>query len=57
MVFGEFKVVGYINKFDNKEYVVFIKGDIDYNSFVFVCVYFECLIGDVFGFECCDCGF
>jgi 3,4-dihydroxy 2-butanone 4-phosphate synthase/GTP cyclohydrolase II len=54
--FGEFKAVGYTNKLDNKEHVALIKGDIDHNSPVLVRVHSECLTGDVFGSERCDCG-
>lgn len=45
-----------MNVVDNKEYVVLVKGEIDFFKFVLVCVYFECFIGDVFYFYCCDCG-
>lgn len=54
--FGIFYVIGYFNLLDMKEYIVFVKGDILIGELVFVCVYFECLIGDVFGLYCCDCG-
>ncbi|MGZ0130935.1 bifunctional 3,4-dihydroxy-2-butanone-4-phosphate synthase/GTP cyclohydrolase II [Priestia megaterium] len=54
--FGDFKAVGYTNKLDNKEHVALIKGDIDHNSPVLVRVHSECLTGDVFGSERCDCG-
>lgn len=54
--FGDFKAVGYTNKLDNKEHVALIKGDIDHNSPVLVRVHSECLTGDVFSSERCDCG-
>lgn len=55
--FGIFKVYGYINEVDGKEYVVFVMGDVLFGEeLVLVWVYLECFIGDVFGFYCCDCG-
>lgn len=49
-------VYGYSEVVVNKEYVVFVKGDISSGEDVLCCLYLECLIGDVFYFLRCDCG-
>lgn len=54
--YGEFQMVGYTNHVDNKEHVALIKGTIDPKRPVMVRVHSECLTGDVFGSERCDCG-
>lgn len=54
--FGEFKVVGYTNKVDEKEHIAIVKGDVSPNEPVLVRVHSECLTGDVFGSFRCDCG-
>lgn len=59
--YGEFCVIGYISIYEDVEYVVLVCGEIvGFNvdgDDVLVWVYLECLIGDVFGLCCCDCGF
>lgn len=54
--FGEFQLVGYSNELDEKEHVAFVKGEIDPDKPVMVRVHSECLTGDVFGSQRCDCG-
>ncbi|MBA4495681.1 bifunctional 3,4-dihydroxy-2-butanone-4-phosphate synthase/GTP cyclohydrolase II [Paenactinomyces guangxiensis] len=54
--FGEFQMVGYSNQVDDKEHVAFVKGNIDPEKPVLVRVHSECLTGDVFGSQRCDCG-
>jgi 3,4-dihydroxy 2-butanone 4-phosphate synthase/GTP cyclohydrolase II len=54
--FGEFTMVGYSNQVDHKEHVAFVKGTIDPEKPVLVRVHSECLTGDVFGSQRCDCG-
>lgn len=54
--YGEFRMVGFENVISGECYVVLVKGDIKFGEEVLVCVYFECLIGDVFGLLKCDCG-
>ncbi|MBD1372956.1 bifunctional 3,4-dihydroxy-2-butanone-4-phosphate synthase/GTP cyclohydrolase II [Hazenella sp. IB182357] len=54
--FGDFKMVGYSNKIDDKEHIAFVKGDINPDEPVMVRVHSECLTGDVFGSKRCDCG-
>lgn len=54
--FGDFKMVGYSNTVDNKEHVAIVKGDIKPGEPVLVRIHSECLTGDVFGSQRCDCG-
>lgn len=54
--FGNFQMIGYSNKLDNKEHVVMIKGEIDTNKEILVRIHSECLTGDIFGSNRCDCG-
>ncbi|SEN20330.1 bifunctional 3,4-dihydroxy-2-butanone-4-phosphate synthase/GTP cyclohydrolase II [Lihuaxuella thermophila] len=54
--YGEFQMVGYSNQVDEKEHVAFVKGNIDPDQPVLVRVHSECLTGDVFGSQRCDCG-
>lgn len=54
--FGEFKAVGYSNVLDNKEHLALVKGVITRDHPVLVRVHSECLTGDVFGSNRCDCG-
>lgn len=54
--FGDFRMIGYSNSLDEKEHVVLVKGDIDTTKPVIVRIHSECLTGDVFGSNRCDCG-
>lgn len=54
--FGDFQMIGYSNKLDNKEHVVMIKGEIDTRKEMLVRIHSECLTGDIFGSNRCDCG-
>lgn len=54
--FGEFKAIGYSNALDNKEHLALVKGDITRDEPILVRVHSECLTGDVFGSNRCDCG-
>lgn len=56
---GEFRAVGYRNDVDKREHIALIVGDLkDYvgATDVPVRVHSECLTGDVFGSQRCDCG-
>lgn len=53
---GEFKAVAYTNDVDFHEHLALIKGEINPDEPVLVRVHSECLTGDVFGSERCDCG-
>ncbi|WP_088042208.1 bifunctional 3,4-dihydroxy-2-butanone-4-phosphate synthase/GTP cyclohydrolase II [Bacillus sp. EAC] len=54
--FGDFKMIGYTNKLDDKEHLALVKGQIDDGKPVLIRVHSECLTGDVFGSCRCDCG-
>lgn len=54
--FGTFRAVAYTSIIDKKEHVALIKGDISGNVPVLVRVHSECLTGDVFSSNRCDCG-
>ncbi len=54
--FGDFQAVGYTNAVDNKEHIALVKGEINENEPTLVRVHSECLTGDVFGSQRCDCG-
>jgi len=53
---GEFKVIGYESLIDHREHVALIKGDVKDQEDVLVRMHSECLTGDVFGSQRCDCG-
>ncbi|HAY34462.1 MAG TPA: bifunctional 3,4-dihydroxy-2-butanone-4-phosphate synthase/GTP cyclohydrolase II [Ignavibacteria bacterium] len=54
--YGDFKIILYASKVDNKEHIAIIKGKINSKLPVLVRVHSECLTGDVFGSMRCDCG-
>jgi 3,4-dihydroxy 2-butanone 4-phosphate synthase/GTP cyclohydrolase II len=54
---GEFKIIVYENDVDDMKHVALVKGDIKPEDEVLVRVHSECLTGDVFGSERCDCGY
>jgi 3,4-dihydroxy 2-butanone 4-phosphate synthase/GTP cyclohydrolase II len=53
---GEFKAIAYENQVDSQQHLALIKGEIHPDDEVLVRVHSECLTGDVFGSERCDCG-
>ena len=53
---GEFTAIAYENDVDYHEHLALVKGEIDPDSPTLVRVHSECLTGDVFGSERCDCG-
>lgn len=53
--FGDFKAIGYRSTLDDKEHLALIKGDISDGNPVLVRVHSECLTGDVFFSQRCDC--
>jgi 3,4-dihydroxy 2-butanone 4-phosphate synthase / GTP cyclohydrolase II len=54
--FGEFGVVGFRSLVDEKHHVAMVKGEVDGREDVLVRVHSECLTGDVFHSQRCDCG-
>jgi 3,4-dihydroxy 2-butanone 4-phosphate synthase/GTP cyclohydrolase II len=53
---GDFKLIVYENDVDSMQHVALVKGDITPEDEVLVRVHSECLTGDVFGSQRCDCG-
>jgi len=52
---GEFKAIVYENDVDQANHIALVKGEIDPKKPVLVRVHSECLTGDVFGSQRCDC--
>ncbi len=53
---GDFKAIVYENDVDHAQHMALVKGDINPEEPVLVRVHSECLTGDVFGSQRCDCG-
>lgn len=53
---GDFKAIIYENDVDSAHHLALVKGEIDPEQPVLVRVHSECLTGDVFGSQRCDCG-
>ncbi|MCW8858998.1 MAG: bifunctional 3,4-dihydroxy-2-butanone-4-phosphate synthase/GTP cyclohydrolase II [Deltaproteobacteria bacterium] len=53
---GDFNAIVYENDVDHAQHLALVKGEIDTEAPVLVRVHSECLTGDVFGSERCDCG-
>jgi len=54
--YGDFRLIGYTNLVDDRDHVALIKGEPAGQSDVLVRMHSECLTGDVFGSQRCDCG-
>ncbi len=54
--FGDFRVFAYESILDKREHLALVKGDISGKGNVLVRMHSECMTGDVFGSERCDCG-
>lgn len=54
--YGEFDIYGYVNDITGEHHVALVKGDIGDGEDVLCRVHSECLTGDVFGSNRCDCG-
>jgi 3,4-dihydroxy 2-butanone 4-phosphate synthase / GTP cyclohydrolase II len=54
--YGDFTVVGFRSLVDTKHHVAMVKGDVEGKENVLVRVHSECLTGDVFHSQRCDCG-
>jgi len=55
-VFGDFQAIVYENDVDRAQHLALVRGQIDPARPVLVRVHSECLTGDVFGSQRCDCG-
>jgi len=53
---GEFRAVGYRSLLDGTDHVALVRGEIGDGDDVLVRVHSECLTGDVFSSQRCDCG-
>jgi 3,4-dihydroxy 2-butanone 4-phosphate synthase / GTP cyclohydrolase II len=53
---GEFRAVGYRSLIDGSDHIALVKGVVGDGQDVLVRVHSECLTGDVFGSQRCDCG-
>lgn len=54
--FGDFKIVGFVNKINGEEHVALVKGNPSKDEPTLVRLHSECLTGDVFHSKKCDCG-
>ena len=54
--YGEFRAKPFVNKLNGEHHVALVKGDIGDGRDVLVRVHSECLTGDAFGSQRCDCG-
>ncbi|MCM1270305.1 MAG: bifunctional 3,4-dihydroxy-2-butanone-4-phosphate synthase/GTP cyclohydrolase II [Ruminococcus flavefaciens] len=54
--YGDFRVIGFINKLNGEHHVALVKGDIGDGNDILCRVHSECLTGDAFGSLKCDCG-
>lgn len=54
--YGLFKAIGYTDVLEGKEHVALVKGEIHKNIPTLLRVHSECLTGDVFTSNRCDCG-
>ena len=52
---GKFKAISFYDKIENKEHLALIKGDVDGEN-ILTRIHSECLTGDVFSSNRCDCG-
>ena len=54
--YGDFRAIGFTETVQGKEHIALVKGEINGDEPVLVRVHSECLTGDVFGSNRCDCG-
>ena len=54
--YGDFRIIGYVNKLNGEHHVAIVKGDIADGEPVLCRVHSECLTGDALGSRRCDCG-
>lgn len=54
--YGEFTAIAYRSAIDVAEHLALVKGDVSTNEPVLARIHSECLTGDVFGSQRCDCG-
>lgn len=54
--YGDFRAYGYVNKLNGEHHIALVKGDISDGKNILCRVHSECLTGDAFGSQRCDCG-
>ncbi|MEE8166163.1 MAG: bifunctional 3,4-dihydroxy-2-butanone-4-phosphate synthase/GTP cyclohydrolase II [Myxococcota bacterium] len=54
--FGEFRAIVYENEIDSVDHIALVMGEINPDEPVLTRVHSECLTGDAFGSQRCDCG-
>ena len=54
--YGEFVAHAYVSDVTGEEHLAFVAGEIDEEQPIMVRVHSQCLTGDIFGSERCDCG-
>ena len=54
--YGNFQIYGYVNDLTGEHHVALVKGEIGDGEDLLCRVHSECLTGDVFGSDRCDCG-
>jgi 3,4-dihydroxy 2-butanone 4-phosphate synthase/GTP cyclohydrolase II len=54
--YGDFRAIAYANDIDNSVHIALVKGEIKPDEEILVRVHSQCLTGDVFASERCDCG-
>ncbi len=54
--YGQFRIHAFVCPFSGEEHVALVKGKVEGEGDVLVRLHSECLTGDVFGSERCDCG-
>lgn len=54
--YGKFNIIGFSNHIDDKEHIALVKGEIKEDEPTLLRIHSECLTGDVFGSNRCDCG-
>ena len=54
--YGDFDIYGYVNDLTGEHHVALVRGDLGDGENVLCRVHSECLTGDVFGSQRCDCG-
>ena len=53
---GEFRIIAFENEVDELLHIALVKGEIDPERPTLVRVHSECMTGDIFGSQRCDCG-
>jgi 3,4-dihydroxy 2-butanone 4-phosphate synthase / GTP cyclohydrolase II len=54
--YGDFRVIAFENQVDQREHVALVKGTVEKQRNVLVRMHSECLTGDIFHSQRCDCG-